>query len=142
MLFLTRWKRGHLLCNLRSSSQARHFSHLSQGQAAENLWCLWSGSNSVPQCANPTSASRGYSITAVVSYILSMNHQLPSLSVVSCIWSLSIAGFCRFLVTNSRTFPAPRNLVSHHTWAYGKEFSHPCMFTRSQVLFFLADQKN
>lgn len=47
-----------------------------------------------PQCANPTSASRGYSITTMVGYISSMNKQLPSPSAVSCIWSLSIAGVC------------------------------------------------
>lgn len=76
----------HLLCNscLSSSQAPRHFSQLSQRQA-ENLWCLWSGSNSVPQCANPTSASRGCSITAMVAteYILSMHNQLlpsPSLA--------------------------------------------------------------
>lgn len=138
-------KKGHLLCNCcLSSSQARHFSQLSQGQA-ENLrstyGALRSGSNSVPQCANLTSASRGYFHHRCGLWLLySFNEQpAPSLSVVSAFEASRLRGFAVFLwriCTPSPSLEILSRISLERMARIGKEFSHPCMFTCFQVLFF------
>lgn len=144
MLFFTRWKKGHLLCNCcLSSSQARHFSQLSQGQA-ENLHMVLCGQARIQFHSVPTWPQRVRAIPSPLRVMFAVFFQwttkpAPSLSVVSAFEASRLRGFAVFLWRICAPSP-PLEILSRISLErmarIGKEFSHPCMFTRSQVLFF------
>lgn len=94
----------------------------------------------------PTRPQRVGAIPSPLWLLHSFNEQpAPSLSVVSAFEAFRLRGFAVFLWRICAPSP-PLEILSRISLErmarIGKVFSHPCMFTRFQVLFFLADHKN
>lgn len=86
----------------------------------------------------PTRPQRVGAIPSPLWLLHSFNEQAaPSLSVVSAFEAFRLRGFAVFLWRICAPSPPLEILISLERMArIGKVFSHPCMFTRFQVLFF------